>query len=394
MRDSRTLTVVFVSLIAACFASPARGGENAASLRTKLAWQIALDRVGFSPGVIDGGIGHKTELATREFQRVRGLPITGKLDAATASALAVDPGGAMTSYTVQADDLAQLGPAPKGWLEKSRLPQLGYENLAAAVAERFHCSTGLLARLNPGRNLSRLQVGDSVVVPAVDENSARLRGDHLEIDLSEKVVRVLNRERQLVALLHCSIAKHRDKLPSGDASVVVITENPTYTFDPKMWPEVKGVDRKLLIPAGPRNPVGRCWIGLSLPGYGIHGSPNPELIGKTGSHGCFRLSNWDALRLARMIRVGTKVHFVGREAVADTLRAMGTDPPVSCAKNVALPVALRAVWKGIKPSATDRNPNDGDAPRHLGTSLENKGETRVSRAGTALPTDGLEPSTS
>jgi len=127
---------------------------------------------------------------------------------------------------------------------------------------------------------------------------------------------VLNRQRQLVALLHCSIAKHRDKLPSGDASVVVITENPTYTFDPKMWPEVKGVDRKLLIPAGPRNPVGRCWIGLSLPGYGIHGSPNPELIGKTGSHGCFRLSNWDALRLARMIRVGTKVHFVGHGGVA------------------------------------------------------------------------------
>ncbi|MFH1110563.1 MAG: L,D-transpeptidase family protein [Planctomycetota bacterium] len=317
MRDSRTLTVGFVSLIAACFASPALAGENAALLRAKLAWQIALERVGFSPGVIDGGIGRKTELATREFQRVRGLPITGKLDPATAAALAVDPGGATTSYTVRPDDLAQLGPVPKGWLEKSRLTQLGYENVAAAIAERFHCSTGLLARLNRGRNLGRLQVGDRVVVPAVDENSARLRGDHLEIDLSEKVVRVLNRQRQLVALLHCSIAKHRDKLPSGDASVVVIAENPTYTFDPKMWPEVKGVDRKLLIPAGPRNPVGRCWIGLSLPGYGIHGSPNPELIGKTGSHGCFRLSNWDALRLAQMIRVGTKVHFVGRETVAE-----------------------------------------------------------------------------
>jgi hypothetical protein len=145
----------------------------------------------------------------------------------------------------------------------------------------------------------------------------------MEIDLSEKIVRVLDRERKLIGLFHCSIAKDREKLPSGSASVVVITENPKYTFDPKMWPEVKGVDRKLLIPPGPRNPVGRCWIGLSLPGYGIHGSPNPEMIGKTGSHGCFRLTNWDALRLAGMIRVGTRVRFCGHNTLtfSDTVKS-------------------------------------------------------------------------
>jgi lipoprotein-anchoring transpeptidase ErfK/SrfK len=211
---------------------------------------------------------------------------------------------------VQADDQTQIGPVPKNWLEKSRLTKLGYENLAAVIAEKFHCTTGLLARLNPGRDLGRLQTGDSLIVPAVCQNQTALRGTHMEIDLSEKVVRVLDRERKLVGLFHCSIAKDREKLPSGVSSVGVITVNPTYTFDPKMWPEVKGVDRKLLIPPGPRNPVGRCWIGLNLPGYGIHGSPNPEMIGKTGSHGCFRLTNWDALRLAGMIRVGTMVRFV------------------------------------------------------------------------------------
>jgi len=108
-------------------------------------------------------------------------------------------------------------------LEKSRLPRLGYENLAAMIAEKFHCSTGLLARLNPGRDLSRLQTGDSVIVPAVDGSPTGLRGTHMEIDFSEKVVRVLDRERKLVGLFHCSIAKDREKLPSGDASVVVIT---------------------------------------------------------------------------------------------------------------------------------------------------------------------------
>ncbi len=287
----------------------ASAGEDA-GLRAKLAWQIALERVGFSPGVIDGSIGRKTELATREFQRVRGLPVSGKLDAATASALGINANAALTNYTVRADDLGQVGPVPKDWLEKSRLSRLGYEHISAVIAERFHCSTGLLSRLNAGRELGQLQVGDTIVVPAVVEISAAACGEQVEIDLSEKVVRVLDGQRRLVGLFHCSIAKDRQKLPSGEASVAVITKDPTYTFDPKMWPEVKGVDRKLLIPAGPRNPVGRCWIGLSLPGYGIHGSPNPEMIGKTGSHGCFRLTNWDALRLAEMIRVGIRVRFV------------------------------------------------------------------------------------
>lgn len=317
------LAIQFAILAVGWLAEPASAGENASSLRAKLAWQIALERVGFSPGVIDGGIGRKTDVATREFQRVRGLPITGKLNAATAAALGVDTGGAVINYTVQADDLTQVGPVPKTWLEKSRLARLGYDNLAAAIAEKFHCTTGLLARLNPRRDLRRLQIGDGVIVPAVGESPTGLRGDYIEIDLSEKVVRVLNRERKLVGFFHCSIAKDRAKLPSGEASIVVITKNPTYMFDPKMWPEVKGVDRKLLIPPGPRNPVGRCWIGLSLPGYGIHGSPNPELIGKTGSHGCFRLTNWDALRLAGMIRVGTKVRFVGYGTVSSGTSGFG-----------------------------------------------------------------------
>ncbi len=302
-----------VALLPRCllaFVPSANAADKPVSLHTKLAWQIALERVGFSPGIIDGSIGRKTEIATREFQRVRGLPITGKLDAATAAALGVDAGRAVKNYTVRTEDLAQIGTVPRGWLEKSRLPGLGYENLSSVLAERFHCTIGLIARLNPGRDLNRLQAGALIVVPAVDDNPNAPRGDQMEIDLSEKIVRVLDRQRKLVGLFHCSIAKDRKNLPSGEASVVVITENPTYTFDPEMWPEVKDVDRKLLIPAGPRNPVGRCWIGLSLPGYGIHGSPNPELIGKTGSHGCFRLTNWDALRLAAMIRVGIKVRFV------------------------------------------------------------------------------------
>jgi lipoprotein-anchoring transpeptidase ErfK/SrfK len=112
-----------------------------------------------------------------------------------------------------------------------------------------------------------------------------------------------------MSLYHCSIAADRRKRPTEKCVIDNVVENPKYTFDPVNWPEVKDVKQKLLIPAGPRNPVGLCWIGLSKKGYGIHGTPEPENIGKTGSHGCFRLTNWDALRLARQVRIGAGVRF-------------------------------------------------------------------------------------
>lgn len=300
--------------LAFVFAGPiaiARGETANASLRANIAWQIALERVGFSPGIIDGAIGKKTELATREFQRVRRLPVTGTLNDATRAALAVDPANAVTSYTVTAGDLGQVGPVPTDWIEKSKLTKLKYESLDAALAEKFHCSRGLLARLNSRRTIGQLRPGDVIQVPGIGTFSGAASGAQIEINLAEKIIRVLDARQRLVALFHCSIAKSKDKLPGGQSKVIVVSKNPEYTFDPKMWPEVKNVDRKLTIPPGPRNPVGLCWIGLSLPGVGIHGSPAPEMIGKTGSHGCFRLTNWDALRLSAMVRIGTPVKFVG-----------------------------------------------------------------------------------
>jgi lipoprotein-anchoring transpeptidase ErfK/SrfK len=179
------------------------------------------------------------------------------------------------------------------------------------VAERFHCTRGLLERLNPGANMAILKEGDVLNVPAIEKGKV-IRGSRLQIHLGQKVIRVLDRESKVVAIFHCSIAKDEAKRPSGVANVVTVISNPTYSFDPAMWPEVDNVHQKLLIPAGPRNPVGLCWIALSLPGYGIHGTPTPELIGKTGSHGCFRLTNWDATRLGGMVEAGMVVEFVGR----------------------------------------------------------------------------------
>lgn len=286
--------------------SPAAGDEP--PLAVRLAWQLGLERVCFSPGILDGRPGAKTQLATKEFQRVRGLPVTGELDAATTAALGADSRRAIGSYTITADDVEEVAPPPKGWLEKSKVAYMGYNSMAELVCERGHCTRALLAELNGEKDLGRLKAGDVVRVPGVEAQQTAPRGDRMEVDLVGKVVRVYAGDK-LVGLFHCSIAAKREKLPTRSASVAVISENPIYKFSPAMWPEVKGIHHTLLIPPGPRNPVGLCWIGLTLPGVGIHGSPAPEMIGKTGSHGCFRLTNWDALRLAKMLHVGVPVTF-------------------------------------------------------------------------------------
>jgi len=307
-RLARNPPALLTALLWAVFAAGAAPAAEQMSLAQRLAWQIALERVCFSPGIIDGKIGPKTQLATREFQRVRRLAVTGTLDAATARLLRADPARAATYHTITLDDVRRVGPVPTGWVKKSKLSRLPYPSLDQLVAERYHCSRTLLAMLNPGRDLARLAAGDKLIVPLIDPNPEAPPADRLEVDTAAKVIRALA-GRRLVGLFHCSVAKKRAKLPTRPARVTVIRQNPTYRFDPSMWPEVKGINRVLIIPPGPRNPVGLCWIGLSLPGYGIHGTPAPEMIGKTGSHGCFRMTNWDALRLGRMIKSGTPVVF-------------------------------------------------------------------------------------
>jgi lipoprotein-anchoring transpeptidase ErfK/SrfK len=305
------IRIALVTLLMAASSALAEVKLDAAT-REALSWQIALEREGFSPGIIDGKSGAKSALATAEFQTRMGLNVTGPLDAATREALGIGLREPLQSYTVAAVDESQVtGTIPQDWNLKSKMQFLGYASAADAVAERFHCTRGLLERLNPGANFAVLKEGDVLAVPAI-EKGKMVRGSRLQIHLGQKAIRVLDRDGKAIALFHCSIAKDEDKRPTGTANVISVTSNPVYRFDPAMWPEVKNVNQKLLIPPGPRNPVGVCWIALSLSGYGIHGTPTPEMIGKTGSHGCFRLTNWDAQRLGGMVEAGMVVEFVGR----------------------------------------------------------------------------------
>jgi lipoprotein-anchoring transpeptidase ErfK/SrfK len=273
--------------------------------------QAALDRAGFSPGLIDGKSGPKTALALKTFQTAHGLPPSTKLDRATLAALRVADAPPLITYTITAADLRAVGPVPQDWNAKAKLDRLRYESLTALLAERGHCTRALVARLNRGRRLDGLRPGARVKLPHVAARPLP-HATAVEVDLTAKVVRGLDKHGRTIALFPCSIARFAEKRPRGKARVTSVAWDPAYTFRPEMWPEVRNVRQPLRIPPGPRNPVGLCWIDLSLPGYGMHGTPNPEQIGKTGSHGCIRLTNWDARRLGHMVRVGTPVQFVNR----------------------------------------------------------------------------------
>ncbi|MFQ5423739.1 MAG: L,D-transpeptidase [Phycisphaerae bacterium] len=322
-------------------AGPARRSRS--PIPDPVGWQVALDRTGFSPGVIDGIIGSKTRAALRAFQAFSGLKTSGEPDGPTRVAMGVGLRPAVVRRTLTSVDANLVAPTPRDWMARSEARFLGYRSLADLAAERGHCTLRLLRKLNRGMNVEELKAGDSLLLPNVEgtwpevsespsdrqergTNAAVPRAASLEVDLEAKRIRVLDAAANTIAMFNCSIARDRDKRPTRPCHIKTIVKNPVYLFDPAHWPEVHDVDRRLNIPPGPRNPVGLCWIGLTLPGYGMHGTPDPEMIGKTGSHGCFRLTNWDALRLAGMVRVGMDVRFVegkptasGRSGTMSTL---------------------------------------------------------------------------
>jgi len=270
-----------------------------------------LEKRRFSCGFIDGAEGERSTKALRAYQESRGLPITGQPDAATWQALLGEgaaPGMALTTYTVTADDVAAVVPAPHGWKEKAAAPTMGYTAIWDLLGEKFHAKRSFLLSLNPGQPAPA--AGAVLRVPAVRPLLPALPAAQVRIRLAERSIDALDGSGKIVAHFPCSIAKDKEKRPSGALAVKVIALHPNYTFDPKLFPDAaqaEGIAGRLIIPPGPRNPVGTVWIGLSLPTYGIHGTPEPENVSRTQSHGCFRLANWNAESLAKMVKVGTPI---------------------------------------------------------------------------------------
>jgi hypothetical protein len=282
-----------------------------AEVRSTLALQIALEGRGYSPGLMDGSFGPRTRIALAAFQAAAGRPPTGEADAATLQALAPDPANVFADIVVKAEDLEEVDPPPKDWIERSKKKRLEYPSLSNLLAERAHTTERFLAAINPERDMAAIAPGQVIRVPALKARRAAPALARLEIDLERKVVLLFGAGKGPPAgILFCSIAADPARAIPGETQVVSVAADPTYTFYPSKWPEVHGVDKVLLIPPGPRSPVGIRWIRLDRDGVGIHGSPEPEMIGKTGSHGCFRLTNWDAVWLADLVWAGLPVRIV------------------------------------------------------------------------------------
>ncbi len=269
---------------------------------------VLLDRAAFSPGAIDGLDGDNFHKALRGYQGRMGLAATGKLDAPTWAKLTLDAAPAVDRYRITAEDAK--GPfidrVPPKLEDQASLAHLGYRNIREALGERFHAGLALLGALNPG---SKFNAGDEIAVPAVAGQKPGAKAARIVVDKPGRAVAVFGADNTLLAFFPASIGSEEKPAPSGQFVIRRIVHNPDYTYDPKY--HFKGVkaDKPFTVAAGPNNPVGALWLDLSYEGYGIHGTPDPESIGKTQSHGCVRLTNWDAERLAAMVDKGVPVVF-------------------------------------------------------------------------------------
>jgi lipoprotein-anchoring transpeptidase ErfK/SrfK len=274
--------------------------------------QIALVGEGISPGSLDGVNGAQTRAAIAAFQQKAKLPVTGELDPATRTNLLLSTPPS-TNYTVTTNDLARLQPLSPTWLGKSQQTALDYETILELVAEKSFTHPNLIRRLNPNINWTNVAAGTVLTVPNASYPEPDSKAAYIVIHLAARTLEAFDDDTNLLVHFPCSIAKRVEKRPVGELHVQVVAPNPNYTFDPDLFPEspeAHELSRKLILPPGPNNPVGVAWIGLDRPGYGIHGTPRPEDVGRTESHGCFRLANWNAEYLMRLVTVGTPVYVV------------------------------------------------------------------------------------
>jgi len=269
--------------------------------------QILLDQAGASPGVIDGFDGDNVRKAVVAAEAMHGLPTDGTLDPELLATL--ETGQPVVGYyTITEDDMADLVPSiPEDYAEKARMEFLGYTSIEEKLAERFHMDVDLLKALNPGVAFTP---GADVLVAAYGPD---LNGEvaRIEADKGLRQLRAYGADGRLIAAYPATIGSTQNPSPSGIHAVEGVASMPDYTYNPKINFQQGDNTEVLLIPPGPNGPVGSTWIDLSEPTFGIHGTPEPSLIDKTGSHGCVRLTNWDAAELSKMVKPGVEVAFIG-----------------------------------------------------------------------------------
>ena len=285
-----------------------------------LATQVALDRSGFSPGEIDGRAGRNLQRALAAFQGSHQLPATGRIDDQTWKQLSAAGGDVppLMDYTITDADVA--GPfmrdIPPKLPDQATLDALNYRTPLEALGERFHSSPALLQQLNPGATFDH--AGEHLMVPNVNSSSGSASSAAAPSPTSDITVFVTKSTSALTiedpsghVLFHAPVTSGsiHDPLPIGAWKVNGVQRNPKFHYNPELFWDATPGDRKATLQPGPNNPVGIVWIDLSKPHYGIHGTPEPSNIGHVESHGCVRLTNWDADRVAQWTKPGTQVVF-------------------------------------------------------------------------------------
>ena len=271
--------------------------------------QVLLDRTRFSPGIIDGLGGQNTRQAIAAFEAANDLTVDGELDPAVFQRLTGNDGGrVLIDYTITEADVAGpfIGTLPTDLAAMARLDTVGYADAREALAEKFHMTEALLDALNPGADFTR--AGQTLVVAQTGPNPMQGEVSRIVVSKSEQSVRAFAADGTLLAFYPATIGSSEMPSPSGAYTVRAIAPEPNYTYDPSRVSYGKG-GSKVVVPAGPNNPVGSVWIDLSRDTYGIHGTAEPSKIGKTASSGCVRLTNWDVEQLAGAVKAGGEGRF-------------------------------------------------------------------------------------
>ena len=318
---------IVIGLIGACVASAALGAEmNAAAINSAepskktlsngkptpagIRLQVLLDRAHFSPGEIDGKFGENAKKALRAYEEAQQLPSSDEVGADVWAKLASDDRSVITNYTISDKDVAGpfLHKLPAKMEDMKDIPKLSYTSAREGLAEKFHMSEDLLSALNPGRHFDRAEETIAVIDTGADQSPEKAA--KVEVDKNRQTVKLFDKSNALIGFYPATVGSEEKPSPTGTLKVTEIDRNPTYRYNPAY--HFKGVrSRKpFIIRPGPNNPVGTIWINLSADGYGIHGTPSPGKVSKAESHGCVRLTNWDAERVADRVVKGTPVAFV------------------------------------------------------------------------------------